>query len=93
MIEIDKVIHQPVRTKIVALLSSQKKCDFNEIKKTLSLTDGHMSTHMQALLKAEYVCVEKAFVDNKPRSTYSLTAKGKSAFKKYIKQLRALVEM
>lgn len=46
---IDKVIHQPVRTQIMAYLINVKTCDYMTLKKALKLTDGHMTTHMREL--------------------------------------------
>jgi len=39
----------------------------------------------------EYVEMKKEFVDNKPKTTYSITQKGKKEFKDYIKQLQKII--
>lgn len=91
--EIDKVIHQPVRTKIMALLVSVKECDYTTLKTKLGLSDGHMSTHMKELLESNYVEMEKAFVDNKPRTTYRVTKEGKKKFTQYVNTLKNLISL
>ena len=63
----------------------------SSLKKTLSLTDGHMSTHMKTLLDAKYVEMKKEFVNQKPRTTYQLTTEGREAFKQYLETLKKLV--
>ncbi len=89
----DRVIHQPVRTRIVALLASRGHTDYVTLRNLLGLTDGHMATHMRELVSAEYVSFEKEFVDNKKtRTTYNLSALGKKQFAAYLKTLKELVE-
>lgn len=50
-----------------------------------------MTTHMKELVGAGYVEVKKEFVDNKPRTSYSLTPEGKKKFKNYIETLKQLI--
>lgn len=91
MLELDQVIHQPVRTKIIALLLSHRECDYNTIKNSLSLSDGHMSTHMKVLVGEDYVEMSKDFVGNKPRTTYRLSKNGKKKFSEYVAHLKKLI--
>lgn len=89
--ELDPILHQPIRTKIMALLVTSKEMDFTGIKKALDLTDGHMTTHMKILVESGYVEFEKAFVSNKPRTTYRLSSSGKKAFSDYVRSLKSLL--
>jgi predicted ArsR family transcriptional regulator len=89
--ELDQIIHQPIRTKIIALLSNSGECDYTMIKSSLNLTDGHMSTHMKVLVAEMYVEMEKTFVNNKPKTTYKLTKLGKKKFSSYIDALKSIV--
>lgn len=91
--ELDKVIHQPIRTRIMAILVSQGECDYSSLKRQLELTDGHMSTHMKELLSSGYVEMEKAFVENKPKTTYSVTKEGKKKFAEYVNALKKVITM
>lgn len=75
----------------MAYLGTMKEADFSSLKKALALTDGHMSTHMKLLVENGYVEVEKAFVENKPRTTYRMSAKGKSEFANYIQMLKKML--
>ncbi len=90
-VDLNPILHQPIRTKIMAYLVTARKVDFTALKKALALTDGHMSTHMKLLIEENYVEVEKAFVDNKPKTTYRLTAQGKRAFSDYVSHLKRLL--
>ena len=89
--ELDRVIHQPIRTQIMAYLVGLGHCDYMSLKKALKLSDGHMSTHMRELIESGYVEMEKAFVENKPRTTYRLTLLGKKRFRQYITSLKSLI--
>ena len=90
---LDKVIHQPVRTRIMAFLANVKECDYTTLKTSLNLTDGHMSTHMKELLNSQYVEMEKSFVENKPRTTYRITKEGKKRFTAYVSALKDLIAL
>lgn len=89
--DLNPILHQPIRTKIMAYLVTARKADFTTLKKALALTDGHMSTHMKLLVEENYVEVEKAFVENKPKTTYRLTAAGKKAFSEYVASLKKIL--
>jgi predicted ArsR family transcriptional regulator len=89
--KLDEVIHQPIRTKIIAYLINRQECDYTTLKKTLNLSDGHMTTHMRVLLSKEYISMKKEFIKNKPKTTYSITQKGKEKFKKYIETLKIII--
>ena len=89
--DLDRIIHQPVRTKIMAFLVSRGSSDYTSLKKTLELSDGHMSTHMKELLENGYIEMEKAFVDNKPKTTYTITKLGKKKFSEYVDALKQLI--
>ena len=94
MAELDELLHQPVRTRITALLSARGNTTFTELKQTLEITDGNLEAHMKKLLAAEYVKAKKVYGrvtgSGRPQTFYSLTRKGKSAFKRYITSLETL---
>lgn len=92
-LELDKVIHQPVRTKIMAYLSSVKECDYTTLRNSLELSDGHMSTHMKELVASQYIEMEKTFVDNKPKTTYRITNAGRKAFTNYVSVLKDIISV
>lgn len=91
--ELDRVIHQPVRTRIMAYLASHGPTDYVTLRDSLGLTDGHMTTHMRELIGCDYVSFEKDFIDNKkPRTTYKLSAVGRKQFGAYIKALNEIIQ-
>jgi DNA-binding MarR family transcriptional regulator len=93
MEELDKVLHQPIRTKIMAYLATQKSADYTTLRDMFSLTDGHMTTHMKELIENNYVSVSKEFLNNKPRTTYSITKTGTDAFLYYVQTLKKIISL
>ena len=91
--DLDQLIHQPVRTKIIAYLLNMGSCDYTTLKKALELSDGHMSTHMKLLVENEYVEMEKSFVDNKPKTVYRISKLGKKRFTEYVNALKKLINI
>ena len=90
--ELDRVIHQPTRTRILTFLMLSGECDYVSLRDALDLNDGLMSTHMRELLSKNYVSIKKEFVDRKPRTSYRLTREGRTRYCDYIEQLKALVK-
>ena len=90
MSEIDKIIHQPVRLRIMAslvTLESKEQVDFTYLRDLLEVTDGNLGAHLRKLEEAGYINVEKTFVARKPRTFVSATAKGRSAFHDHVQAL------
>ena len=77
--EIDRLIHEPSRLKIMAQLYVVKSADYTFLMKQLGFTWGNLSSHLTKLENAGYVHVEKEFVDKKPRTTLMLTEAGRTA--------------
>ena len=91
LIELDPLIHQPIRTKIMTYLASVGESDYVSIKKALKLSDGHMSTHIKKLTEANYIEFKKEFIDNKPKTTYWISSDGKKKYKEYIASIKKLI--
>ena len=85
--EIDKVIHEPARLRIMMILSGIEEADFNFLVKTLNLTRGNLSRHMEKLESAAYVIVEKSFKGKLPNTSYKITPKGTEALAQYWQDL------
>jgi len=88
---LDRVIHEPARLTLVALLSSVKSADFLYLLKESGLTKGNLSVHLSKLEEAGYLEVEKTFRGKVPHTEYHLTSEGKTAFDQYRKSLGAIL--
>src|ERR1700730_5974829 len=94
MAELDDIIHQPLRLKIMAAvyqLSPRRRLDFARRKKLTGATDGNLGAHIETLAKAGYVSVEKAFVGKKPQTTVTATAAGRGAFARHVATLQEII--
>lgn len=90
---LEVVLHQPLRTRIVAYLSSRGEATFTELKQLLEVTDGNLEAHIKKLRAAEYVVTHKEKGQGRPQTFYRLTASGKKAFKQYVNQLQNLLNI
>jgi DNA-binding transcriptional ArsR family regulator len=91
MSEVDRVIHEPARLLIVALLSGAKEADFLFLQRETNLTKGNLSSHLMKLEEAEYIEIEKTFRGKIPLTLVRLTAKGREAFQGYRKMMNGLL--
>ena len=89
--EIDRVVHEPGRLMIVALLSAVKQADFLYLQHETGLNKGTLSSHLSRLEEAGYVSIEKIFHGKMPRTLLQLTAAGRTAFEKYRRDLKRVL--
>ncbi len=95
MAELNEIIHQPVRLKIMAslvTLKSDKAVDFSTLRDLLEVTDGNLGAHLRKLEEAEYIEINKEFVDRKPRSFIAATQLGRNVFKEHVQALEAILK-
>ena len=88
--EIDKIIHEPARLRIMMILAGLEQADFNFLLKTLGLTRGNLSRHVEKLESAAYLKVKKSFNGKIPNTSYHLTHKGSKALAQYWENLDAV---
>ncbi len=88
---LDRVIHEPARLMLVALLSSAESADFLFLLRESKLTKGNLSVQLSRLEQAGYVDVEKTFRGKIPHTEYRLTKKGRAAFNEYRKNLGSIL--
>ena len=88
--EIDKIIHEPARLRIMMILAGIEQADFNFLLTTLSLTRGNLSRHIEKLESAGYLKVKKSFKGKVPNTGYHLTQKGSKALAQYWENLDAV---
>lgn len=86
---LDRVIHEPARLAIVALLSAVDEADFLYLLNETGLTKGNLSSHLAKLETAGYVEIEKTYRQKIPLTVCRLTPAGRNAFKQYRAALKA----
>lgn len=65
---------------------------FKEVKSITGATDGNLSVHLSKLKEAGYIDIHKDFFNNKPRTRYNLTTKGKNEFVSYVNTLENILK-
>jgi DNA-binding HxlR family transcriptional regulator len=90
--DLDRLIHEKMRLGIVSALAVTPTLTFNELKAILKTTDGNVSVHARKLEDAGYIECRKSFEGRMPKTEYSLTRNGKTAFEKYLGHMEALIK-
>ena len=90
--EIDRLVHEPARLKVLAFLSLLESADFTFLVSRLGLTMGNLSAHVSKLQEAGYIEVEKGYKDNRPQTMISLTEAGRQAFQHYRRQMLQILQ-
>ncbi len=88
---LDRVVHEPARTMILAVLYSVESADFIFLMNQTQLSWGNLSSHMSKLEEAGYIEVQKDFVDRKPRTWMRITATGRQAFESYARIITTIL--
>ncbi len=88
---VNRVIHEPARLMIVAILYAAESADFLYLLRETGLTKGNLSAHLMRLEQAGYVQIEKAFRGKIPRTVCRLTREGRSAFEAYREHIENIV--
>ena len=95
MAELNELIHQPVRLRIMATLvtlESGDEVDFTYLRDLLEVTDGNLGAHLRKLEDAGYIAVNKTFVDRKPRTYIAATAEGRKVFQEHVEALESILK-
>ena len=88
----DRLIHEPSRLAIMAVLSACESADFTFLLNATGLSKGNLSAHLSKLRDAGYVNITKGYKGNYPHTTCALTKDGHRAFDAYRKQYLALAQ-
>jgi DNA-binding HxlR family transcriptional regulator len=89
--DFDRLIYERVRLGIMSALSVNDSMTFNELKQLLKTSDGNLSAHGRKLEEAGYISCRKSFAARVPKTEYSLTAKGRRVFERYLSHMEALI--
>lgn len=91
--QINKILHEKARLGVMSfLIASKHRVTFTELVSKLELTRGNLSVHMKVLENNGYIVSKKEFIENKPRTSFKVTTKGKRAFEQYLNILEQIVK-
>ena len=86
--DLDRVIHEPGRLMIVALLSAVERADFLYLLHETGMNKGTLSSHISRLEEAGYIAVTKTYRGKVPQTLLCLTGAGRKAFEQYRRKLK-----
>jgi DNA-binding transcriptional ArsR family regulator len=89
---VDRLIHEPSRSAILAILAAVESADFLYLQHETGLTKGNLSVHLSKLEEAGYVSIEKTYRGKIPMTLCSMTMKGRQAFGEYRRQLKLFID-
>ena len=93
MENLDALLHQPLRTQIVAYLAGAQQATFTELRTALAVSDGNLESHLKKMIAAGYIEVSKQSGEGRTQSHYTLTRSGRSALKAYVNALQRLLPL
>jgi DNA-binding transcriptional ArsR family regulator len=92
LIEVDRLIHEPSRSVILAVLAAVQSVDFLYLQRETGLTKGNLSVHLSKLEEAGLIAIEKTYRGKLPMTLCRITVEGRQAFETYRRQLKQFVE-
>lgn len=92
LLNIDPVIHAPVRLSVMTYLYVVDASDFVFLRNMTGLTWGNLSTHLSKLEGAGYVEIEKQFRGKKPYTMIRLSDTGRAAFRAYKESMQRVLD-
>jgi DNA-binding MarR family transcriptional regulator len=94
MAQLNEVIHQPARLRIMAILvavATERQVTFSFLKSALNLTDGNLGAHLHRLEEAGYLTITKAIVRQKPQTYVEITEVGRQVFEEHREALQQIL--
>lgn len=88
---LDDVVHQRARLGILTILAEAGEADFTYLRRTLDLTDGNLGRHLEVLVGAGHVTVDKAYDGRRGRTWARITERGRQALWVEVRALEALI--
>lgn len=82
--KLDPLLHNELRLAIMSLLVGLESAEFKWLLEKTQSTRGNLSVQITKLKDKDYITVEKAFRDNYPLTTCSITDTGRKAFEDYV---------
>jgi DNA-binding MarR family transcriptional regulator len=89
---LDPVIHPPKRLAAISVLANSHSAEHSYLRLKLGITDSDLSKQMKALVEAGYVRSKKTGIGRGGTTIFSITADGRSAYTRYLADLRALLD-
>jgi DNA-binding MarR family transcriptional regulator len=92
--EINELIHQPVRLRMLSILAGLEDdadVEFMFLRNQLAVSSGNLGAHLDKVVEAGYVAVHKTFVGRRPKTFIRLTTCGRRAFEDHVEALKRIL--
>ena len=89
---LNKFFENRIRLGIMSALMVNDSYDFNNLKETLSVTDGNLASHLKVLEENGLIKVNKQFIGRKSNTSYSVTETGARLFRSHLKALEDIIK-
>lgn len=86
----DKTVHEPARLAILTALATCASADYTFLQRLTGLVSGSLTQHLGRLEEAGLVDIAKGFSGRYPKTTVTLTGKGREAVEAHWERLTAL---
>jgi DNA-binding transcriptional ArsR family regulator len=90
MLTLDRIVHEPARLAILAVLHSAAEVDFMFLLTATGLSKGNLSKQTSKLEEAGYIAIRKYFKGKIPATAYRMTPAGSAAFATYWERMTAI---
>jgi DNA-binding MarR family transcriptional regulator len=87
----DRLVYERVRLGMLVALAASAELTFSEMKALFKLSDGNLSAHARKLEDAGFISCVKTFAERRPRTSYRLTARGRSALDRYLDHVESVI--
>ena len=87
---LDRIVHEPARLAILAVLSGAEEVDFAFLQAATGLTKGNLSRQASKLEEVGYLAIRKYYRGKIPATGYRISATGRAALIRYGEQITAI---
>ncbi|MDU0367249.1 transcriptional regulator [Microbacterium sp. NPDC089180] len=87
---LDDLLQNSVRFSIMAALDRATTLSFKEVRDAVEITDSALSKQVSALEAGGYLSVGKSFAGKMPRTSLTMTAEGRTAWRSHLAVLREI---
>ncbi len=88
-----RLIHQPTRLRIMALLYRRRDLAYVTVRDALGLTDGNLASHVKRLEAAGLMESRRVLLGREGfQLRYRVTVEGSAAFRRYLRALQDVLD-
>jgi DNA-binding transcriptional ArsR family regulator len=90
VLTLDRIVHEPARLAILAVLNSAEEVDFAFLLTATGLSKGNVSKQTSKLEEVGYITIRKYFKGKIPATAYRITPGGNAAFMAYWEHMTSI---